>query len=82
MVYAVGCLGGSIPKVCEPVALSRPVYRYAPPPYWDATMRERLRQLAQDRRPFGSPWLHLVLGREGLVVNHKGTERLCWEEGH
>ena len=44
-------------------------------------LRERLRQLAQERRRFGSPRLHLLLRREGLVVNHKRTERLYREEG-
>ena len=81
MVYAVACLGRSIRKACELVGLSRPVYRYTPRPDRDVALRERLRQLAQERRRFGSPRLHLMLRREGLVVNHKRTERLYREEG-
>mgnify|MGYP003736092241 CR=1 FL=1 len=43
-------------------------------------MRQRLRELAQKRRRWGCPQLHRVLRREGLVVNHKRTERIYREE--
>jgi putative transposase len=81
VVYAVACLGRSIRKACELVGLSRPVYRYEARPDRNVALRERLRELAQERRRFGSPRLHLMLRREGLVVNHKRTERLYREEG-
>lgn len=32
--------------------------------------------MAETRRRFGSPRLHVLLKREGLVVNHKRTERI------
>ena len=44
-------------------------------------MRQRLRELAGQRKRFGSPRLHIMLKREGLVVNHKRTERIYHEEG-
>jgi putative transposase len=44
-------------------------------------LRQRLRELAQQRRRFGSPRLHTLLRREGLVINHKRTERIYREEG-
>lgn len=81
MVYAVACLGRSIRKACELVGISRAVYGYVPRSDRDVALRERLRELAQERRRFGSPRLHLLLRREGLVVNHKRTERLYREEG-
>ena len=34
----------------------------------------------EDRRRFGSPPLHELLRREGLVQNHKRTERIYQEE--
>lgn len=40
----------------------------------------RLRRLAEQRPRWGSPRLHYLLAREGLVVNHKRTERLYREE--
>lgn len=61
--------------------LCRSSYQYQPKPNGDAPIRQRLRELAQQRRRFGSPQLHLLLRREGLVINHKRTERLYKEEG-
>ena len=40
-----------------------------------------MRELAGERKGFGSPRLHIMLKREGLVVNHKRTERIYREEG-
>lgn len=39
-----------------------------------------MRELAALRRRFGSPRLHILLRREGLVINHKRTERIYGEE--
>jgi putative transposase len=44
-------------------------------------IRSRLRQLAELRRKFGAPRLHVLLRREGHRINHKRTERLYREEG-
>lgn len=46
----------------------------------DQVLRHRLRALAEQRPRWGSPRLHWLLAREGLVVNHKRTERLYREE--
>jgi len=40
-----------------------------------------MRELAGQRKRFGSPRLHIMLKREYLVVNHKRTERIYREEG-
>ena len=40
-----------------------------------------MRELAERRRRFGSPRIHVLLKREGLVINHKRTERIYHEEG-
>lgn len=39
-----------------------------------------MKELAEQRRRFGSPRLHVLLKREGMVVNHKRTERIYREE--
>jgi len=57
------------------------VYRYKPKLDNDEHIRQRLRELAEQRKRFGSPRLHIMLKREGLVINHKKTERLYREEG-
>lgn len=46
----------------------------------DAALRQRLRELAEERRRFGALRLHIMLRREGLVQNHKRTERIYREE--
>lgn len=47
----------------------------------DTALRERLRHWAALKPRWGSPILHDVLRAEGLVINHKRTERIYREEG-
>jgi transposase InsO family protein len=47
----------------------------------DADLRERLRALAAERRRFGYRRLHILLRRDGVLVNRKKTQRLYTEEG-
>lgn len=54
-------------------------YRHRRPD--DAELRERLRTLAAERRRFGYRRLHVLLRREGHVINRKKTQRLYREEG-
>jgi putative transposase len=74
-------LGLSLRKACQLVNVSTSVYRYRSRPENDETLRHRLRELAEQRKRFGSPRLHILLNREGLVINHKRTERIYREEG-
>ena len=39
-----------------------------------------MKELASQRIRYGSPRLHVLLKREGLVINHKKTERIYSEE--
>lgn len=63
------------------MSLWRSTHSYKPKTEDDGLVRSRLRELAEHRRRFGSPRLHVLLKREGLVVNHKRTERIYREEG-
>ena len=75
-------LGRSIRKACLLVGMARASYDYRPVMAGhDEKLRERMRELAHQRRRFGCPRIHLLLRREGLVVNHKRTERIYREEG-
>jgi len=74
-------LGLSERKACRLINISASVYRYRPKPSNDIVLRQRLRELAEQRKRFGSPRLHILLKREGLVINHKRTERIYREEG-
>jgi putative transposase len=68
-------------RACRLVNVLTSVYRYRPKLDNDDALRHRLRELAEQRRRFGSPRLHILLKRESLVINHKRTERLYREEG-
>jgi putative transposase len=77
----VTSLGRSIRKSCILVGLSRASYDYRPVDRHDEDLRKKIRELANHRRRFGCPRIHLLLRREGLVINHKRTERIYREEG-
>lgn len=46
----------------------------------DAELRSKLCELAQQRRRFGYRRLHILLRREGIVINRKKTQRFYREE--
>lgn len=66
---------------CRLVGLARSVKQYRPVERDDAAVIERMRELASAHRRYGCPRLHAMLRREGLVRNHKRTERLYRAEG-
>jgi putative transposase len=79
--YIRESLGLSERKSCLLVDISVSAYRYRPKEDNDEALRHRLRELAGQRKRFGSPRLHIMLKREKLVINHKRTERIYREEG-
>jgi len=68
-------------RACELVGIERSSYRYAFRRPEAAGLRERLRELAQERRRFGYRRLTVLLRREGWAVNHKRVYRLYREAG-
>jgi len=69
-------------RACRIVGANRTLVRYRSRGRRDDTnLRDRLRELAQDRPRFGYRRLHILLRRDGLVINHKRVERLYREEG-
>jgi putative transposase len=74
--------GLSVRKACKMIGLSRTSFCYKTAARPDEeVIRKRLRKLAETRRRFGCPRLHVMLRREGFVINHKRTERLYRQEG-
>jgi putative transposase len=59
---------------------SRMTVRYRPQRLDDPGLRDRMKALAHERRRFGYRRLHILLRREGYVVNHKRLFRLYREE--
>ena len=76
-----GRFGLSVRRGCRLVGLWRSTQQYRSHRPEETAIRNRLRQLAEQRKRFGCPRLHVLLRREGLIVNHKRTERLYREEG-
>ncbi len=69
-------------RACFLIGISRNTLRYVSIRHEkDKKLRERMRELAEERRRFGSPRIHVLLKREGLVINPKRTERVYAEEG-
>lgn len=79
--FLIESFGRSIRKVCELIDISRCAYRYELKAKNDMPIRERMRHWAEKKKRWGCPMLHAVLRREGLVKNHKRTERIYREEG-
>jgi transposase len=73
--------GLSARRFCRLTGWNRSCLQYRPEGRDDATLRERLRSWAPLKPRWGAPILHDVLKAEGLVINHKRTERLYREEG-
>jgi putative transposase len=82
MNHVVSRFGLSERRACMIVNLNRSTSQYEPMPRNDEKkLRGRMKELAYTHKRYGSPRLHLLLKREGLVINHKRTERLYREEG-
>jgi putative transposase len=64
-------------RACRLVGIGRSTQRYRPRARADdQPLRQRLRELAAVRPRFGYRRLHVLLRREGVIVNHKRIERL------
>jgi putative transposase len=67
-------------RACSLVGLSRSVLSYRSEKQTnDTLLQHRLRELALERKRFGYRRLHVLLQREGTVVNHKKVYRLYRE---
>jgi putative transposase len=78
--WAIDDRGYSQRRGCGLVGIDPRVYRYRSMRPDDAGLRQRLRELATERRRFGYRRLHLLLKREGVTVNRKKLYRLYKEE--
>lgn len=68
-------------RACRVIDADRKSVRYRSTRDDDAELREKLRELANQRRRFGYRRLHILLRREGIMINRKKTQRLYREEG-
>ena len=72
--------GMSERRACKATGFCRMTMRYKAKRGNDASLRERMKAIARERRRFGYRRLHVLLRREGFRVNHKRLFRLYREE--
>src|SRR5690606_9169305 len=65
------CHGMSERRACRVIDADRKSVRYRSTRADDAELREKLRELANRRRRFGYRRLHILLRREGVMINRK-----------
>ena len=80
MTWAINEKDYSQRKACALVGIDPKTYRYRSTRPDGEALRKRLRELASERRRFGYRRLHILLKREGAVINHKKLYRLYKEE--
>jgi putative transposase len=67
-------------RACTMIGICRMTVRYRSQRPDDGRLRDRMKALADERRRFGYRRLHILLRREGYIVNHKRLFRLYREE--
>ncbi|QKK28011.1 IS3-like element ISRle4 family transposase [Rhizobium hidalgonense] len=67
-------------RACKAIGFCRMTARYENRRDNDHELRERMKALAHERRRFGYRRIHVLLRREGHLVNHKRLFRLYREE--
>ncbi|MBY5533801.1 IS3 family transposase [Rhizobium leguminosarum] len=67
-------------RACKAIGFCRMTVRYQTRRDDDHELRERMKALAHERRRFGYRRIHVLLRREGHLVNHKKLFRLYREE--
>ncbi|NEK46936.1 IS3 family transposase [Rhizobium leguminosarum] len=67
-------------RACKAIGFCRMTVRYETRRDDDHELRERMKALAHERRRFGYRRIHVLLRREGHLVNHKKLFRLYREE--
>jgi putative transposase len=68
-------------RACGLIGMNRSSFAYASQKRADTSTRERLRELAGQRPRYGYRRLHVLMAREGNVLNHKRLYRIYREEG-
>ncbi len=58
-------------RACGLIGITRRAFLRAPGEDRNRLLRQRLRELAEERRRWGCPMLYLMLRREGWQANHK-----------
>jgi putative transposase len=68
-------------RACRVLCASRAAIHYVSVRPGQEELRMRIKEIAAVRPSWGSPRIHVLLRREGWLVNHKRAERLYRLEG-
>ena len=80
MVHACEKHGVSQRRACTILQIDRSSVRYKSVRPDDTCLREAMKKVASERRRFGYRRIHVMLQREGIVMNQKKLRRLYREE--
>lgn len=67
-------------RACRVIGVDRKMVRYRRTKPGDEELRARIKALAHERRRFGYRRIHVLLRREGRLVNRKRVQRIYREE--
>jgi putative transposase len=79
LTYVREVFGFSDRRASWLIGLSRATLYYKPKERDDAALTARILELAREKKRWGAPMIHKVVNREGLVENHKRTERIYYK---
>jgi putative transposase len=79
--FVRSCYRISIRRACRAVPACRATYHYRSVRPDQAPLRKRIREIAETRARYGYRRIHIVLRREGWLVNVKRVRRLYCLEG-
>jgi transposase InsO family protein len=79
VLHLQAMFGVSQRRACRIIGADRASIRYRSSRPDDTALRQRLRELAHQRRRFGYRRLHVLLRREGQLINRKRVYRLYRE---
>ncbi|WP_409558712.1 IS3 family transposase [Brucella pseudogrignonensis] len=80
VVHVCSQHGVSQRRACEVLSVDRSSMRYRSVRPDDAAIREAMKKVASERRRFGYRRIHVMLDRQGIVMNLKKLRRLYREE--
>ncbi|WP_395173052.1 IS3 family transposase [Roseibium alexandrii] len=80
VAHACGKHGVSQRRACEVLIIDRSTVRYESVRADDTDLREAMKMVAAERRRFGYRRIHVMLERQGIIMNQKKLRRLYREE--
>lgn len=80
VAHACEVHGVSQRRACQALRIDRSTVRYTSIRPDDAPLREGMKAVAAERRRFGYRRIHVMLNRQGIVMNQKKLRRLYREE--